>query len=252
MTRTPALLAAALCAFCAGCAGLPPQTAAPTPRPSALAAPPSDPVYAYRSDNRLYFRILDYQDKAQGAAIPWWLDLFFEKGVRAVEAAMPGRYVFIASNGGSNFGALSLWAEFFSPEQDFARLAARRIETRFARASADPGREFGPYFEALVRAASDADWRGAAEAGRFWLRRRFVDSGGADTDRETWNYYILLTIGKVEFAAQVEAILAGVPGAVLAAAAGNEGESAARRPSREQRGQLSAFSRACRRFFDGF
>jgi len=108
--------------------------------------------------------ILDYRNRDRGEFIPDWVYYYYEGNFSAIEN-LPGfrdKYVFISGNTGTNFNALLQWNEAFPTDLDFARLAAIRIEKRFlASAVTYPDDEYGSYFEALIRAASDAQWVGA-------------------------------------------------------------------------------------------
>ena len=121
------------------------------------------------------FTITDFKNKSEGQSIPEWVEHLLEGGISAVEAlaAYEGRRVFISRNEGANFNALTQWAEWFSPELDFPRLAAARIESRFLSGVSRPDNMYGAFFVTLIRAASDAHWSGAVKEEYFWIRRKF-------------------------------------------------------------------------------
>lgn len=121
------------------------------------------------------YTIENYKGKENGGGIPEWVNLFLEDGARGVETldAYKGSYVFVSRNVGNNFKALSQWSQAFSPELDFPRLAAARIEARFIKAVPFPDNEYGSFYEALVRAASDAYWTGAVRVDDFWFQRKY-------------------------------------------------------------------------------
>jgi hypothetical protein len=169
--------------------------------------------------------------------MPAWLDVYLEKGLRGLESLAEYRqkYVFIAQNSGTNSRLLKQWAENFSPAQDFARLAAARIEARLsAAATAYPDDEYGLFFEMAVKAASDNAYQGAVKEDDYWILRRYP--GGEETGiRESFEFFILVSIDKSLFESQVNAILNRLN---PAPPAGKE--------------QTEAFNRVKENFFDGF
>ena len=191
------------------------------------------------------FAIIDFKNKAEGQSMPDWVDLWLEGGLRAIEAldAHEGRHVFISRNEGNNFNALTQWAEWFSPELDFPRLAATRIEARFLSGVSRPDNVYGAFFLSLIRAASDAPWPGAVKEGHFWIRRKFypVENDVMETDEtanlveEDWEFFILVTIDRTIFAAQLEAVFRSI--------------SPIPQPTRDQ---IAAASRVKDNFFYGF
>jgi hypothetical protein len=169
----------------------------------------------------LSWNIVDYKDKAVGGQIPPWVSAWLE-GNGGAEARAESRAesraealeeyqdrrVFIAANSGTHFNALSQWQEGFSPELDFARLAAIRIERRFLGAARKyPDDEYGSFFQTLIRAASDAEWRGCVREDAFWVKREYPGADGVQTDRESWDFLILVTVEKDTLAAQINALI---------------------------------------------
>lgn len=222
------LLCAVLAVF-ASCAGEPARKTASPGNSSARTPEP--------------FIITDYKNKAEGQFVPEWVSIYLEKGVDGVETldAYRNRYVFIGRNEGTNFGALRQWNEGFSPELDFPRLAAARIENRFS--VPYPDDEYGAFYVAMIRAASDAPWAGAVREDDFWIRRYYIpveeNAAGEETAetsaRETWEFLILVTMDKALFASQL--------GDVFRSVTPNP------RPSRDQ---TAAANRVKDRFFEGF
>ncbi|MCL2319564.1 MAG: hypothetical protein FWC45_05725 [Treponema sp.] len=185
--------------------------------------------------------VTDYKNRAKGEAIPGWVSRWLEGGDDAVEAmeAYQGRFVFIARNEGSNFNALTQWKEGFSADLDFPRLAAARIEARFSAGVHFPDSEYGSFFEALIRAASDAPWTGAAAEDDFWIRRKFffTSAAGENTSaqQESWEFLVLVTIDKNLFSSQLNGIFQNL--------------NPTPRPSRDQ---IAAATRVKDKFYDGF
>jgi hypothetical protein len=161
----------------------------------------------------LSWEILDYRDKDSGGDIPLWLSSYLEGGIPAVEKQKEyeNYYVFISMNSGSNLGALEQWNIGFSPNTDFARLAADRIERRFLKAAGTyPDDEYGSFFLALIRAASDALWQGVVRDSDFWLLLHSPEADGAAQSRETYNYFILVKGQKALLVPQIRALIQDV------------------------------------------
>ena len=212
------------------------------------------------AETPLPYIIVNHKNKAAGESIPKWVNCLLEEGIGEVEnlAAYEGRYVFVSRNEGNNFNALTQWKEGFSPELDFPRLAAARIEARFLSGVSHPDHEYGAFFEALIRAASDAPWKGAVREDDFWLRRRYFSEDENNPDmpgntagqtpenaelqtanyppaRESWDFLILVTIEKSLFASQLDAVFRNT------------------KPNPPpKRDQVNAANRVKDRFFDGF
>jgi hypothetical protein len=184
------------------------------------------------------YNLTDYKTRAEGGFFPVWIEYYLEENIAGLEALeeYQDRYVFIARGKGTNFRALEQWAEGFSVELDFARLAAIRMERRFTRAAAGfPDTVFGRYFEAIIRAASDASWEGAVREDDFWLKGYYEGTGeNADSD-ESYDFMILVTIDKTFLVSQIQALFSGVT------------------PQSPMSGdQLAAVGRIRERFFEGF
>lgn len=220
------LFYAALAAVFASCAGKPARKVLST-------ADSSIPVPAP-------FIIIDYKNRAEGQPVPEWASFYIERNASAVETldAYRNRYVFIGRNEGSNFSALCQWNEGFLPELDFPRLAAARIENRFR--VPYPDLEYGSFYLAMIRAASDAAWAGAVREDDFWIRRSYLpaedDAQAEETAaRESWEFLILVTMDKALFASQLGDVFRSI-----------KPEPA---PTRDQN---AAANRVKDRFFEGF
>ena len=172
--------------------------------------------------------------------MPEWLRLYLDYGPDGVETMgiYQFHYVFVSRNEGNSFDALNYWAEAFSPDLDFPRLAAARIERRFFAEASIPDREYGSFFIDLIRASSDAVWTDVNREDDFWILK---NSGPGDngsnngSDNSSWEFFILTTIPKNRFASQFDAIFNSINFRIP--------------PSWEQ---LRAISRLRGRFFEGF
>ena len=172
-----------------------------------------EPVEGTRQEEIYFWEILDYRNKASGENIPQWLNSFLEGGIAAVERLIEfeNYYVFIATNSGNNINALEQWNTGFSADLDFARLAAVRIEDRFIEdARSYPDDEYGSFFIALIRSASDAFWQGAVRDGDFWLFRRFFNDDEAEVERESFDYFILVKVERALLTSQITTLLGNV------------------------------------------
>jgi len=151
------------------------------------------------------FTILDYKNKAAGDAVPEWVNSYLDSGLRGVEALKDyqDNYVFVQKNEANNFNALQLWKDSFSAGLDFPRLAATRIEARFN--VPYPDIEYGAFYEALIRAASDAFWTGAAKKDDFWIRKKYLPNE-TEGEQENWEFFILVTIEKSSFSSQLKTV----------------------------------------------
>ena len=182
------------------------------------------------------YSILDYKNKSRGEAMPSWVDAWLSSGLKGVETlnSFQSRFVFVQRNEGNNFNALQLWRDNFSSELDFPRLAASRVQERFSRNVSYPDVEYGAYFEAVVRAASDAPWSGAAREDDFWLRKKYLRTED-EPEEEKWEFLILVTVEKQGFITQIGTVFNSIaPNPTLTAE------------------QISAVDRVKDRFFEGF
>jgi hypothetical protein len=222
----PGASAVFLALFLAACAGDPgwqSENSAPTEENAV-----NEPVY----------RLTDYKTRAGGGIFPRWVEYYLGGSIAAVETLeeYQDRYVFVVHGRGTNFRALEQWARGFSVELDFARLAAVRIEKRFTQAASGlPDTVFGRYFEALIRAASDASWEGAVREDDFWLKGFYQGMDESADSDESYDFMILVTVDKTLLASQIQPLLFGVN---------------SRPPVSGD--QLAAVNRVRERFFEGF
>ncbi|MDR0451757.1 MAG: hypothetical protein LBH15_01780, partial [Treponema sp.] len=146
-------------------------------------------------------------------------------------------YVFVAENSGTNIDALSQWALKFSPGQDIAQLVSRRVQARFPGAdTGSPDREYGRYFESLVRASADASYGGAERGGDFWFVKEYPGGEDGETpEEETCVFLILVVISKTALRNQLEPVLAKAAEGITTT-----------------RDQTSAINQLRASFFDGF
>jgi hypothetical protein len=180
--------------------------------------------------------ILDYQDAAGGRKIPEWVTRFLDRGSQGVEELEYYRdsYAFVAANRGTNFKALGHWAAGFTTAQDFPRLAAVRMEERMLRtALLYPDDEYGEFFEALVKRASDTVYTGALKEDTFWIKQLSYQENVPG--REEYVFFVLVTMEKRELQTQVQALLAEI--------------SPITPPTREQ---AASINRLKETFFEGF
>jgi hypothetical protein len=182
------------------------------------------------------FTITDHKNRESGDPIPEWVDTWIRSDIRDVETLQffGDRYLFIGRKEGNSFNALSLWNEGFSVELDFPRLAAPRIRERFSGGIANPDAEYGAYYEALIRAASDYPWTGAFREDDFWIRKKIFPTED-EPESEYWEYLVLVSIDKSHFTAQLNTIFQSI--------------SPSPAPTRTQ---TNAINRVIDGFFDGF
>jgi hypothetical protein len=162
------------------------------------------PVPAYRERNTIA-EIIDYEND-----MPEWVDRYAAAGPAEVETLpeFEGRYVFISRQAGSSLEPLRLWAAGFSVERDFPRLVSARIQARFILGGrGNPGEEYGRYFEATVKNASDATFEGASLEGSFWVKKRIFAEDGLSPAGEIYEYLIMTAIDKEILRGQIDLLL---------------------------------------------
>jgi|GEM_PF-547778 len=226
----------------ASCIGQPPQRI----------IVPHEPVEArFRDwvDPLETWRIVESQNGPGDGNIPGWVRYFYAGESRRIESAarFAGRYVFVGRNQGSNFRALSQWAENFCPEQDLARLVVSRVEQRFVAAAAlYPDDQYGEYFIRVIRGISDGEFTGAVKEEMFWVKREMVPVEGGyvffdgeefppETVSERFEFLILVSIDMETLQSQIRAVMDGVRTSVP--------------PTRDQ---AAAIANIRQTFFEGF
>jgi hypothetical protein len=162
------------------------------------------PVPAYQERNSVT-EIIDYEND-----MPEWVIRYAEAGLAEIETLpeYEDRYVFISRQAGSSLDPLLLWAAGFSPERDFPRLVSERIQKRFiAGGSGNPGEEYGRYFEAVVKNASDAVFEGASREGSFWIKKRIFADDGISPAEEVYEYLVMTSIDRETLQRQINMLL---------------------------------------------
>ena len=188
--------------------------------------------------------ILASKGGAPQAALPDWVNSFIHGGIRTVEQlnAHSGRYVFIGRNRGNNFIALNRWSENFTVFHDFPRLAAARIENRlFSAATLYPDDEYGDFFVALIRLASDAEYPGALIEDTYWIKMRitpensYEETGEPEEALELYDFFVLISIDRTTMQNHIRRLM-------------SEAEAAAT-PTRAQRASINRVQQI---FFEDF
>ena len=142
-------------------------------------------------------------------SMPQWLLAFIEKGIWEVEElpAYEDKYVFIGVNRGTNFTALSMWAQRFSTAQDLALLATDRIERRMVlNSTLYPDNEYGRFFDAMIIAASNNEYRGAVKEDTYWYGTNSSEQN-EDSSLDVYYFFVLITIDKIIMQDIVENIM---------------------------------------------
>ncbi|MHB9291502.1 hypothetical protein Holit_00579 [Hollandina sp. SP2] len=181
----------------AACAGDPPEL------PVQWTPPPQTEVI------QLY-EIMDYKTKALGEEIPEWVNRYESEGIPGLERLLQydDTYIFVSELEGTNFNALRQWTSGFALAQDFSRLVASRIQACLTKTAASyPDGEYGRFFEALIRAASNAVYSGAVQEGDFWVLKQYFQEDGVSPDRKVYNFLILVSIHKTILQPQISEIL---------------------------------------------
>ncbi|MDR0583940.1 MAG: hypothetical protein LBG57_06280 [Treponema sp.] len=171
--------------------------------------------------------IVESRNGPADAALPEWLNRFLAGGIRQVEAqdVYWNQYIFIGRNRGVNLNALQQWADRFTVAQDFPRLAAVRIENRLlAAATLYPDDEYGEFFEAMIKSASDAEYPEALKEDSFWVKWRTRGGPAADlsgegeventVEEDIYEFFVLISIDKIALQNRIRALMADIQTAV--------------------------------------
>jgi hypothetical protein len=201
-------------------------------RQEIILLPEPEPVPA-QADPVERGRIIETQNGAAKVPIPEWLDRFLgrlrgarpeNERLRQVEtmAAYRNTYIFIGNNRGINRDALRQWALALTVAQDFPRLVARRIENRLVEAaSLYPDDEYGAFFEAVIKGASDAEYPEAVKKEMFWIKWQIdgaaetasdselfgLSEAEHDAKRELYEFFVLISIDKSSLQARIQELL---------------------------------------------
>jgi hypothetical protein len=191
----------------------------------------------YDNERRITVEIGDILETRNGATarnMPDWLLSYIDGGAKAIEALdlYSDKYVFVGSNEGRNFTALSKWAENFAAMQDFPMLAAARIERRMiVAASLYPEDEYGIFFETLIYNAYNGEYPGALKEDIYWVRIRDDESPSL----EKYVFFIMISINKMTMQTSISNMMASTITAVTLS-----------------KTQLSSVNRLRQNFFEGF
>jgi len=173
--------------------------------------------------------IVETKTGTHASFMPEWLLTFIEGGNKAVEQIekYKDKYVFVGVNEGSNFITLNKWAENFTPQQDFAILAACRIEERMIQgASLYPDDEYGAFYLSMITTAYGTAYQDAVKEDAYWFRKR---------SSEAYNFFIIITIDKNTMQTIIKEMMAKAAAEVSPSAP-----------------QLNSINRLWQTFFEGF
>jgi hypothetical protein len=155
-------------------------------------------------------RILDYQGKISGQALPRWLEAYLAGGNAGVEALPEYEYMyaFVGENSGPSPGPLETWRRNFDVERTFSRLAGARIRFRFIdtlQTSADE--VYGGYYQAAVKAAYGANYTGPWKEGDFWILEEPGENPERAGESGRYRYFVFVLVPKDVFEREVRDIL---------------------------------------------
>jgi hypothetical protein len=162
------------------------------------------PVSAYQERNSIA-EIIDYEND-----MPEWVGRYAASGIAGIEALpeYEGRYVFISRQAGNSLEPLRLWLAGFSVERDLPRLVSARIQARFITGgNGNPVDEYGRYFEAVVKNASDTAFEGSSREGSFWIKKRIFGDDGISPVGEVYEYLIMISVDKETLQRQINMLL---------------------------------------------
>ena len=172
--------------------------------------PASAPSYVERTDA---YVVLDHKAKAVGQEVPAWVTTYIADGLIGVEKLPDFRdkYVFIGEDTGTNLNALRQWTSGFTVNQEISRMVSNRVRAKFVGAAAgSPDAEYGRYFEDVVQSVAEASFSGARRENDYWLLKRYFKADGKSVDRESYDFYVLVTIDRPMLEAQINNVINGV------------------------------------------
>jgi len=176
--------------------------------------------------------ITETKDMRGQPYLPDWLSAFLNGGIEEAERieSYGSKYLFIASNRGGNFAALSKWADRFTTEQDFPMLAAARIERRMnVSNSMYPDEEYGIFYETLVKNAYGGEYPGAIKEDTYWVKTKVTEENGSGIVPESaalpevYNFFVLISVERTAMQSAVynlisRAVVSSAPSGAQAAA----------------------------------
>ncbi|MDR2807718.1 MAG: hypothetical protein LBB43_01775 [Spirochaetaceae bacterium] len=168
------------------------------------------------------FEVVDYQGKEEGKAIPNWVHQYNYTDMRGMEnlAEYYDSYVFVASNSGTQFSALQLWAQAWTVHQDFFLMVMERVQNRLINAIQSPADgsapvypdyQYGAFFEKAIKAVADAHYNNVLQGETFWQLKRYLQEDGITVEREAYEFLVLSSINKELLQKQIQAIFADLP-----------------------------------------
>lgn len=160
-------------------------------------------------DNNEAFTIIDYQNKNTGGTVPRWLNVWKTRGPDAVEKlpAYSGKYCFVMEQRARELDVLLRWMLAFKIERNFRFMAQRRIHRVWTRdLTRSPDLLYGRFYENLLRACSRSEWTGSETERFFWVKAR-VD----ETQEERYSIFVLASMEKSAFQAELESIYRSIP-----------------------------------------
>jgi hypothetical protein len=169
--------------------------------------PEPAPEYAEKTDA---YEVVDHKTKALGQGVPDWVTWYISDGLTGVETMEPykDKYVFIGEDSGTNLNALRQWSTGFTVNQEISRLISERVESKFAGAAVgSPDAAYGRYFENVVKSVSEASFSGVRRESDFWLLKRYFKADRKTVDRESYDFYVLMTVDKAVLERQINAVL---------------------------------------------
>ncbi|MDR2079361.1 MAG: hypothetical protein LBP74_06555 [Treponema sp.] len=169
--------------------------------------PEPAPEYVEKTDA---YEVVDHKTKALGQGVPDWVTWYISDGLTGVEAmeAYKDKYVFIGEDSGTNLNALRQWSTGFTVNQEISRLISERVRSKFAGAAVgSPDAAYGRYFENVVETVSEASFSGVRRESDFWLLKRYFKADRKTVDRESYDFYVLMTVDKAVLERQINAVL---------------------------------------------
>jgi hypothetical protein len=176
--------------------------------------------------------IIETQSGYGNSNLPDWLRAYILGGIGEIEkmGSYRSKYCFVGRNEGINFEALAKWAENFSVEHNFTRLAALRIEKRIISSTTlYPDDEYGVFYERMIKKAFNAAYNDVIMQDTYWIKK-------TDASYNTvYEFFLLISIEKLSMQNAINKMM-----------------TEAREDAHLSRSQNNAVSRLQQAFFEGF
>ena len=186
-------------------------------------------------------QIIRYKNQENGSALAPWLRSFLESGIAGPESLVSyqGSYLFIASARNQRQPVITQWIENYSPDREFSRLAAERIQDRLGKdlPGKPPDIVYGSNYERAIKAAYGTTFWGSRRIDDSWVLGVSAVQNGDEPNQPVYWGFILISIPRDTLEIQISDLLSKISG------------SGRGRTAREQN---AAFDQVREHFFEQF